>query len=540
MGMSVNVQPGVDGARQAMRRNDEFVATSLRKVATGARVAGPEDDRSSYVISNSLKGNIAGLNGIAIQSGLATATTLTALKATEAIGDLLIEMKAKVVQANIGGLGINEKTALRDDIFAIRTAIDSWIIDGASFNGVNLLRPANQGDTPLQLTARTTTRLTIDYQANGTTDVIINTDNTTDYRLDPQTGLAAGGVQSSTRQTTDTQIDHALDGDFDVNTNISSSTSTTVDVTNQTSNGNGTQNFDVAGNPAPDVRVQFNTSSNLDQSSVGGTDPTSATIDGQSDSRVRIDFFGTGVNDVDMDQTLNQTLTGLLTASGAGEVATGSGGSVIAGTTLDFDADRDGSSETTLNLSANHTINLTGFASLTSGSQATTTTTTQNVDGNGDAITDAIVGYSVTTTYTYSGFGPRTVLNRLDSISTLTELGGTSYTVQNHNVTLESLGLSQMDPLNDPAGALTIINNAIVYCSSKAASLGSALRRLDSISSYAGHQSDIYRQGLGVLVDADLGKEAANLAAGRVKAQLVQNSLKGALTSSRAVLGFFK
>ncbi|MBM3568560.1 MAG: hypothetical protein FJX46_07365 [Alphaproteobacteria bacterium] len=167
------------GAVQALKKTDQFLEMSQKRVSTGERVAGATDDRSSYVIATQIKGNIAGLNSIAIQTGLAAATTTTGLKATEAIGELLLEMKAKIVQINSSGLGTSEKNALRDDIFSIRTAIGNWIIDGASFNGVNLLKPNDQADTPLQLTARTTTRLTIDYQANGSNDIIINTDNTT-------------------------------------------------------------------------------------------------------------------------------------------------------------------------------------------------------------------------------------------------------------------------------------------------------------------------------------------------------------------------
>jgi len=347
-------------------------------------------------------------------------------------------------------------------------------------------------------------------------------------------------VLSTTQQSSDTQIDHALDGDIDINDSVSSSTAATTNVTNQQQNANQTTNYDIAGNPAPDVRVQFQTSSNLDQTIVGGSAPTSVTTDGQSDSRVAINFQDTGRRDVVMDQTLNQTLTGLISASGAGEVATGSGGSVISGTSLNFDADASGSLESTLNYTASHTINLTGFASLTSGSQSFTTTQTNNVDGNGDAVTDAIVNYSVTTTYTYSGFGPRSSGNALDSISTLTDLSGSSFTVNNQNVTLESLGLSQLDPANDPAGALTIINTAIQYCASKAAALGSALKRINSIADYTSKQIDTYRDGLGVLVDADMGRESAILASAKVKSDLAQAAMKASIMSSRTVLSLFK
>ena len=60
----------------------------------------------------SLRGDIAGMQSVKTALAMGEATTNVAINAAKALSDLLIEMKAKVVQANQAGLDTDSKDAL--------------------------------------------------------------------------------------------------------------------------------------------------------------------------------------------------------------------------------------------------------------------------------------------------------------------------------------------------------------------------------------------------------------------------------------------
>ena len=66
-------------------------------------------------------------------------TTNVAIEAGKAISDILIEMKARVVQANQAGLDADSRTVLQNDYDALRNQIKT-IVATAEFNSVNLIK----------------------------------------------------------------------------------------------------------------------------------------------------------------------------------------------------------------------------------------------------------------------------------------------------------------------------------------------------------------------------------------------------------------
>ena len=117
--------------------------------------------------------------------------------------------------------------------------------------------------------------------------------------------------------------------------------------------------------------------------------------------------------------------------------------------------------------------------------------------------------------------GATTLTN--ESLSLLIDLDGNTFTmgqIENQSVTARSLGLEQIDLKNNADAALAIIDDAITYASRKAAVLGSRLLRLDAQDDFTTKLRDIINDSLAALVDADLSKEAAQLAAQQIRLQL--------------------
>lgn len=171
MVMSINTNVGSQLALQNLSRSNAQLTMVQDRVSTGLRVTGAKDDSSSYSISQRMNGDIAGYKAVKVALGLGDATVSVGVKAGEAIKDLLIEMKAKIVQATAEGLDTKSRKALDDDVSALMTQIDT-IASSAVFNGINLLTDA-EGNNPGSLSILSSTdgnnRISIANQAMDTT-----------------------------------------------------------------------------------------------------------------------------------------------------------------------------------------------------------------------------------------------------------------------------------------------------------------------------------------------------------------------------------
>ena len=136
---SVNTNPGAFIALQNLSSTNKSLETTQLRITTGLRVNGPKDDASTFAIAQNMRGSIAGLQSVKIALAGGESTVNVAITGGKSIADLLIEMKAKVVQAaNQGGLDSASRTALHNDFVALRDQI-STIVGTASFNGKSLI-----------------------------------------------------------------------------------------------------------------------------------------------------------------------------------------------------------------------------------------------------------------------------------------------------------------------------------------------------------------------------------------------------------------
>jgi flagellin len=169
---SVNTNVSAMVALQQLNSTNKLLDKVQQRVNTGLRVSGAADDPSSYSIANNMKGDKAGYASVQIALGLGLAVVNTGLKAGESITDLLIEMKAKVVQSNQSGLDNNSQSALNADIAALSSQITT-IVNSASFNGSNLINSGAGSLTVLSTVAGSV--ITVSAAALDTTALGINT-----------------------------------------------------------------------------------------------------------------------------------------------------------------------------------------------------------------------------------------------------------------------------------------------------------------------------------------------------------------------------
>ena len=136
--LSVNTNQGAMIALQNLNSTNRMLEQTQLNITTGLKVNGPKDDASTYAIAQNMRGDINGM--IAVKTAIAggESTVNVAIEGAKEISNLLLEMKAKVVQANQAGLDSTSRTALHNDFIALRDQIQT-IVATADFNGTNLI-----------------------------------------------------------------------------------------------------------------------------------------------------------------------------------------------------------------------------------------------------------------------------------------------------------------------------------------------------------------------------------------------------------------
>lgn len=145
MALSVNTNSGSDlGVQQLDATTRDWLQTQNR-ITTGLKINGPKDDAAIFAIAQALHGEAVGASAVKGALAAGESTVATALAAGQTVSDLLIEMKAKIVQANQSGLSGSSRNALQNDLVALRNSLAS-VVSTADFNGRNLIE---QGATDL-------------------------------------------------------------------------------------------------------------------------------------------------------------------------------------------------------------------------------------------------------------------------------------------------------------------------------------------------------------------------------------------------------
>ena len=138
MGMSINTNVGAMIALQSLSKSTRELEMTQLHVTTGLKVNGPKDDSATFAIAQNMRGDVAGYMAVGTSMAMGESVVSVAIDAAKSIADLLIEMKAKVVQATQDGMDTNSYIALHQDFTALRDQIDT-IVNTASFNGKNLI-----------------------------------------------------------------------------------------------------------------------------------------------------------------------------------------------------------------------------------------------------------------------------------------------------------------------------------------------------------------------------------------------------------------
>jgi len=172
MSLSVNTNVGAMVALQNLNKTNGMLEQTQLSITTGLRVNGPKDDASTFAITQNMRGDIAGLGAVKTALANGEATINVAIEAGQSIADMLVEMKAKVVQANQAGLDSASRSSLHNDFVALRDQV-ATIVATAEFNGTNLIGISASATSVLSTVDGST--IAVSAQKMDTTTLGINT-----------------------------------------------------------------------------------------------------------------------------------------------------------------------------------------------------------------------------------------------------------------------------------------------------------------------------------------------------------------------------
>jgi flagellin len=138
MAFSVNTNASALSALQQLTRTNAGLSETQERVNTGLAVRSAKDNAAVFAISQNLRADFEGYNAVRQSLDRSISATDVALAASEAISDLLLQLKERAVAAADAGLGTESRSALKQDFEEIRDQIGT-IISNASFSDTNLV-----------------------------------------------------------------------------------------------------------------------------------------------------------------------------------------------------------------------------------------------------------------------------------------------------------------------------------------------------------------------------------------------------------------
>ena len=133
------------------------------------------------------------------------------------------------------------------------------------------------------------------------------------------------------------------------------------------------------------------------------------------------------------------------------------------------------------------------------------------------------------------------VQNGAEGVDVLVSQDGEKLRIEGQDLSSQNLGFDNisLETAEGAAEALNTVNAALDTVSSAVAELGSSASRIEQQSEFTTSLDNVLKEGLGNMVDADLGTESAKNAAEKVKAELGLKSLAIANAGPNAMKSLF-
>ena len=170
---SVNTNVGALVALQNLNATNRELATTQSRINTGLKVSTAKDNGAVWAIAQNQRAESSSLNSVqqSLQRGQGAAEV--ALAAGQAISDLLVQMKEKMLAATEQGITTASVQALSEEYKALYAQIDT-ISENATFDGVNLIAGSDSKSIQALANADASTTIDVAHENLSTTGSAIS------------------------------------------------------------------------------------------------------------------------------------------------------------------------------------------------------------------------------------------------------------------------------------------------------------------------------------------------------------------------------
>ena len=494
-------------ALQTLRGINSSLTQTQNEIATGKSIVSAKDNSAIWAISKVMEADVNGFKAISDSLALGESTIAVARQASEAVSDLLTEMKGKIVAAQENNV---DRGKIQVDIDSMRDQINS-IVNAAQFNGLNLVKGTEDSSILASL----------DRDSSGT----ITANNIAVTRQD-LTATAGTYNDSGTTLTPNATVSNATLADTG-NTAVVTFAGTGADYEGDSAT------ISVNG-----VAVSFTGTTGDDED---------AAADGIAGQINALGLEGIQASAAAGVLTITSTrafegvdvaVSGLTGDAAGTQITNINGGAVtVASGTIEERAENvTFSTSAAVNEGDGYRV---GFAGETFTYIAGKNETFDDVAKGLKAAVDA-AGIDGITTQVDTGASGESILkidNDSTTSQTLTAIGNAEGTASGG-----LFGLDGIDVTTD-AGAEAALSNIDTFIDSSidaAASFGSVQGRIELQADFVGKLTDSLKSGIGTLVDADMEEASARLQALQVQQQLGIQSLSIANQAPQSILSLFR
>jgi len=143
-GSRINTNIGARNAFDALNKINSRIGSTQLKLATGKRINSVSDDAAGYTLATKIDNRSRSLQKAVGNIGEAKNILATAESGFQAINDILLQVKEKVIQAGNASYSTDERTALSSEVVQLGQEIDR-IVAETKFNGIQLLNDSSSG-----------------------------------------------------------------------------------------------------------------------------------------------------------------------------------------------------------------------------------------------------------------------------------------------------------------------------------------------------------------------------------------------------------
>lgn len=192
---SVNTNSNALIALQNLNATNSELSQVQNRINTGRKVNTAKDNGATWSIAQNQRSDVASLDAVKESLARGQSTIDVAMSAGEAVSDILLQMKQKVLAASDTSLDTVSRAALNEDFKSLRDQITKAVTN-ASFNGKTLLTTGSTSMASLA-NADGSSRLTVQPEIMTLSGAIVTITTTAQFTTAAQANTLISTVNAS-------------------------------------------------------------------------------------------------------------------------------------------------------------------------------------------------------------------------------------------------------------------------------------------------------------------------------------------------------